>query len=500
MKKTKSIIILISVFFAFISTVNAKEYKSIEELMKDIPSSLTLDIKDIDLLTTSKEDTYNYFESISNSIEEKVTKKLSSILGINLEDLTINGKKYYFYEFTEYDENDLNPYNLRKRTFRISDHEDLDLEKNITIHYTNDNKYNETDKKYVENATKNIYTAMYLTSDKYSIFGSDLTDEFSEYTEFVEYSINNKNVKLSPIYSIGMGGSYLSSGMSVLFYVIYKDVVYSSYVGNISIYTNFDIPSNIADTEKAYIDYVKPILKSKYNINVKSYKPVSNNLYDITFDECEDTNECWEMEERIVIGKPGIKRIMDNVTIDTGRLFPSGTILPENNSIYKELKTKVDAKNYNVLAAYDLKTTSGALYDDATLTFTIGNQYNGKKILLVSKNGNNIQEVSTIAKNGQVSIKVRALYPFMLGVEKFTDIIYNNSTKEWEYYKDGIFTPSYSGVAANKNGTYYVDKGVITFNHNELINYNKNWVAVINSKLNPTYTGISTNKNGSYYL
>ncbi len=101
----------------------------------------------------------------------------------------------------------------------------------------------------------------------------------------------------------------------------------------------------------------------------------------------------------------------------------------------------------------------------------------------------------------------------------------------WYYYTDGEVNTSYTGFAENKNGSWYVENGRVTFKTNSVIkdttgaigtkgswyyvvgskvrtdytnvaNYkNANgWWYIKNGKVDFTYTGFASNKNGSWYV
>jgi len=78
-------------------------------------------------------------------------------------------------------------------------------------------------------------------------------------------------------------------------------------------------------------------------------------------------------------------------------------------------------------------------------------------------------------------------------------LLYNEDTKKWEYFVNGKPDYTYNGVATNDKGTWLIDKGIVTFNHNEVVRYNNRWVVFVNSRLDKNFTGISKNANGTWY-
>ncbi|HAB66004.1 MAG TPA: hypothetical protein DCE23_01420, partial [Firmicutes bacterium] len=144
-----------------------------------------------------------------------------------------------------------------------------------------------------------------------------------------------------------------------------------------------------------------------------------------------------------------------------------------------------------------------------TATITPENTTDSKKITWSSSN----TKAVVVDSNGKVTAvgagsayiyatnsrgRVYRCHVTVVGNKK--GLLYNSSTKEWEYYVDGKPDYTYYGFATNSNGTYYIDKGVVTFKRTGLMYYNKKWVAVINSKVDNSYTGILSNSNGTYLV
>ncbi len=79
----------------------------------------------------------------------------------------------------------------------------------------------------------------------------------------------------------------------------------------------------------------------------------------------------------------------------------------------------------------------------------------------------------------------------------------------WYYYTDGRIDTSYTGFAANKNGSWYVTKGKVTFKDNSVIKdasgaigTKGTWYYVVGSKVQTSYTGVADykNANGWWYI
>ena len=70
----------------------------------------------------------------------------------------------------------------------------------------------------------------------------------------------------------------------------------------------------------------------------------------------------------------------------------------------------------------------------------------------------------------------------------------------WGYYKDGKLDVTFTGLATNAYGTWYISKGRINTKFTGLYKYNGKWQYISNGKLNATYTGAAKNAYGTWYM
>ncbi len=75
----------------------------------------------------------------------------------------------------------------------------------------------------------------------------------------------------------------------------------------------------------------------------------------------------------------------------------------------------------------------------------------------------------------------------------------------WGYYVDGVLQSDYTGFQTNEKGTWYIEKGYITFLTNGIIQNPEekdSWYYVIGSKVQTDYTGVSDfgNSSGWWYI
>ena len=87
--------------------------------------------------------------------------------------------------------------------------------------------------------------------------------------------------------------------------------------------------------------------------------------------------------------------------------------------------------------------------------------------------------------NGRINTKFTGLYK------------YNN---KWQYINKGKLDTTYTGVATNDYGTWYMENGSINTKFTGLYKYNNKWQYFAKGKLNATYTGVATNDYGTWYM
>ena len=87
------------------------------------------------------------------------------------------------------------------------------------------------------------------------------------------------------------------------------------------------------------------------------------------------------------------------------------------------------------------------------------------------------------------------------GLVKFvTSIVKNPSDKNWYYINNGKQDLGFTGFATNQNGTYYCQNGIVKFITSIVKNpKDGNWYYINNGKQDLGFTGFATNQNGTYY-
>ncbi|MDE5631035.1 MAG: Ig-like domain-containing protein, partial [Bacilli bacterium] len=408
MKKMKKLIfsgLMVMITFITFGIVDAKEYTSVEEMLNDLPNTITLDINDTDLFKNTNGAFYSEFgEQL-----EKAQEKIATQYGL-ADVVTIGGLKYRWQILQ-----DLDTDQIREAEILIFKEGEYDgVSKKIKVQYANESKYNATDEAYVKNIMKGKSFFAWL-----SIKNKDDETIKKNYSSYVTRVINNSSVKITPICFGYRGyGSLEAMYIETVFGVVRNGVVYDTVYGEVDIYKEITIPNSTKDTEKAYLDYALPLLKRDFKVNITKASYKGNSMYEIFYTTEDDYTE----SEYVLIRKNNVTRVMDNVVLDTFDVIPTGTLLSNTSQTYKDMNTKMNSRGYNSFVAYDLKITSGSLSSKSNLTIYIDSKYNGKNVLILIKNGNSYQELATTVKDGKVTVGVYNLAPIMIGVAKNTPI------------------------------------------------------------------------------
>lgn len=468
---TKKILLLLTAFSLFLTTntVNALDVASentnvedqkitIDDVKKFIPDSIELDIKSSDLFDENlinEVDATQYSTVISDKIGPVIEKKFRDNLQFEKETVTtnINGSNNT-YEQENFLVNNVKMYydliveDVYSATVVVyerkapdyyyctTDEEcrEKDIEKtvqfkkNITLKYTDSDQYNEEDQKYVQNIINS------------SIF-KDASNYFEsidcEWNKLIKDSIdklrNTLNDSTLKIYNSGTSGcsgdgDFAACGVGVA--IARNSVVYELASINVVSFNTIIIPAEIADTDEAYINYALPKLKelwkeytiknvSKYNddIEIVEGTKIKNNgtLYKLSLEGGNCSNE--ECFARVILKKENTKKVIDNVIINNNsNIQVTGSNINKDDEIYTEMLNKAKERGFNnVFGSYEFKIVNGKISDKLAITFTLGNEYNGKYALVLHKKADgNYEEFNKTVENGQVTIEVSELSPFMI--------------------------------------------------------------------------------------
>lgn len=92
-----------------------------------------------------------------------------------------------------------------------------------------------------------------------------------------------------------------------------------------------------------------------------------------------------------------------------------------DKELYGELAKELNNRGFtNIIGAYEL-TAYGTTYDNMKVSFTLGNDYNGKEVQILHKKKDNTYEIfKTTVTDGKAEITVSEFSPFMLALTENT--------------------------------------------------------------------------------
>lgn len=438
-------------------TANSNENAiTIEDVKNFIPDSIKLDMKDTDLFGSSSED--GYYMDYHSLLDGEIHSKLDTIFRNNVEfvketitkdypgigestyeqeNFFVNGIKMYYVFYVEdihtvtvsiYERKDPDYYFCSSG--EECEAEDLEktlqARKNITIEYSNSDDYNTDDEVYVKNAIKNINFNKIIDNN------IDYEEWNKQYKSYITDAINDESLEL--YFSNNGGGSagdYEFRGTSVA--IAKNGVIYDVVDGGKYAFNFIIVPNDIVDTDAAYIDYALPKIKeiwsgySIFNVEklndefIDTFTMLKNdgNFYKISLggDYCYEGEECYA---RVIIKKENSTKVVDNVVTDNAsNVIVNGNVINSNDPIYTEMLDKVNIKGYNdVFGAYDLKLASGNISNDGlTITFNLGQEYNGlDAVVFRKKSDGNYEEFVKKIENGKIDVTVTELSQFMVAL------------------------------------------------------------------------------------
>lgn len=136
----------------------------------------------------------------------------------------------------------------------------------------------------------------------------------------------------------------------------------------------------------------------------------------------------WEMEKKTY------KVQNDKLSIEVGAMSENELSLKAeeltntSDTYVKMINQKLE--NNELLYVFDISLVGGEYKGKLPITFTVGEQYNGRKINVCHAKANGIYEnFYEIVKDGKISITVSELSPFMLSLVKEETTTNNNSSE-----------------------------------------------------------------------
>lgn len=300
-------------------------------------------------------------ENYDKLLEEKYDKANEKIKEKIISLFSDNGYTIESSKVNVYEDNDVV---LDKKIIAINN-----FKKNVNINFTKEQNYNETDETYVKNAVNNIKLAKYT-----DIWGGGTYDAV-----FTMYDINDTEADTK----FGNRSNELMDKKSDFNYLINDSSItikHMAIAGGHSQYYNGVI------NDFGYILYF--------------YK----------------NNVLYATKEIRDVGAYG-------TTLENGTSIAMGKLNNvDNKDIFTEMIQELNKNGCgNIIGAYEL-TAYGTTTDNMKVSFTLGNEYNGKGVKILHKKHDNTYELfTTTVENGKATITVSEFSPFMIALSDSND-------------------------------------------------------------------------------
>lgn len=282
-------------------------------------------------------------------------------------------------------------------------------------------KYGDNINKYYVYTDKPTYTLDIRLSDEK---GLDLTDYIGlEQMAGIEgryeenANVQNKDIYLTFLVKSNHGEDYVDLGNSIIIDGLgtfikktnletgfnkngemtrYQPVGYQMKITDTSIFNNkylgFDIEIQTDDMTK--------IVTGFYQVNIVKEEEKPNTITSV------------DKENNVNLGITG--NISDGAKITTKEIVKdSDTHLSMQSYINNHLS--MEREEYKFVFMRDIKIENGTFNGKLTMTFDIGEQYNGQKcVVLHKKNNGEYEQFNSTIENGKVTIEVTELSPFAI--------------------------------------------------------------------------------------
>ncbi len=85
-------------------------------------------------------------------------------------------------------------------------------------------------------------------------------------------------------------------------------------------------------------------------------------------------------------------------------------------------------------------------------------------------------------------------------IVKPTRVVKKGTDGKWGYYVNDKLDTSYTGLAGNLYGIWYVKDGLVDFTHNGLTRLDKSWYMVRDGRVDLTFNGLAPNEQGNWFV
>lgn len=269
------------------------------------------------------------------------------------------------------------------------------------------------------------------------------TDETSTETDEVYVAWTVKNSNGEEVEGIRGGGDYGLQDLVIPGYNDYTncyfELVVNAYVGeeinidNFGTFTYTGETRNQYDMEWYIYEYA---ITEPENYNKPSEE---NNSYNFTIN-VEETGKSYEKWLGYkVVGERKIYKVeSDNMSIavEAGaetELSLKADVIESTNDTYLEMIQYINTKCDNeCLGSFDISLVGGEYKGNLTITFTVGEKYNGKDVFVCHKKSDGTYEdFREVVTNGTITVTVSELSPFMISlINEQTTPTDNNTTVE----------------------------------------------------------------------
>ena len=256
---------------------------------------------------------------------------------------------------------------------------------------------------------------------KYVDLGEDVGSRTDYAIETLNKLVNNDNVKFiaNGGGSGGAGGLTITGGGEIGLDIYVNNSRYGSVTVQSYFMYQVVVPSNVEDTDEAYINYALPKIKSFMkdytsveNVDSLELEKITGYYYRVFLPNEENASD------EIVIKKAEGTPVGDNIFVDNLDEGVTITVTEKQNAT---MENEIKNKGYtNILGSYEL-TLEGAteLSNPIKVTFNLGTEYNGKTIyILHQKKDGSFEDFEEKVVDGKVTITVSELSPFVLAVKE----------------------------------------------------------------------------------
>ncbi|MBR1883802.1 MAG: dockerin type I repeat-containing protein [Clostridia bacterium] len=261
MKDIKKYIIIIFIIAILLLVINGESvygytYTNASyalQIINKIPSTVTVDLKEIE------------FEKAEGAIKTKLNEILSAYdadfdVVLNSSSGSIKKARVLLY------------YNNSSRNYSMP--------KNISVNYSNSESYNEADKNYVNEQTKNLSLSVEYkydvsangTSSAYSTWNSDVKINWDSIHNIASVKAVGVFIPKStaPSSNVNYALNFdMNSSKNYYVYLFKNDVCYKVMQGNVKYMPVITIPDSIKETDEAYIEKASPIILNMLKQAVK---------------------------------------------------------------------------------------------------------------------------------------------------------------------------------------------------------------------------------------